>query len=246
MHYGISVRALLAAVLLCIVPVSINATTWASTTVVDPITRQRVKVQEPASSGSYIYGWPGKSDQVFWPYTDSNWLWFNPKSGYIAFGGDFAELDSSQAAALKVWLKSNFDRDAPPRSRVELLAWAERIYAVRGMDDDFWCHFYRLMAFETRADAKVSLEYVRKALPFLEKRLAATTQPGQTLETLYLLGEYNRRLGRDDEAMGYLERLTSLEVDDKLSGFKKYLLEIAAEQRASPPGPAPGDDASGA
>jgi hypothetical protein len=230
MHHGISAKALFVAVLLCSVPVSIHATTWASSQVRDPITNQSVKVHEPASSGSYIYAWPEKSDQVFWPYTDSHWLWFNPKSGYIAFGDDFAELDSTRRAALQAWLSSNFDRDAPPQSRVALLMWAEKVYVVRGMDDDFWCHFFRLMAFETQADTKVSLEYVKKALPLLEKSLTASAELSQTLKTLYLLSEYNRRLGHNDDANSYLERLTSLEVDDQLSGFKKYLLEIAKEQ----------------
>jgi hypothetical protein len=233
MRYGISTRAILFAVLLCIVPVSTHATTWASSKVRDPITNERLEVHAPSSSGSYIYEWPEKSDQVFWPYTDTHWLWFNPKSGYIAFGNDFAELDSARRAALKAWLKANFDRDAPPQSRVALLLWAEKVYAVRGMDDDFWCHFYRLMAFETRADTKVSLDYVRKALPLLEKRLGVSAELGRTLETLYLLGEYNRRLGRDVDAKDYLQKLDSLEVDEELSGLKNYLLEIAKEQQAS-------------
>lgn len=236
MHYGISARVLLFAVLLSIVPMSIQATTWGTGKVRDPITNKRLTVGEPASSGSYIYGWPEKSDQVFWPFTDSQWLWFNPKSGYIAFGDDFEALDLTRRAVLQAWLKSNFDRDAPPQSRIALLMWAEKVYAARGMDDDFWCHFYRLMAFETRADAKVSLAYVQKALPLLEQALGASAELDKTLQTLYLLGEYNRRLGRDNEAQGYLERLNSIEVDEELSGFKKYLLEIAEEQRASLPG----------
>jgi hypothetical protein len=231
MRYGLSTKALFVAVLLCIAPMSIHATTWVPSKVRDPITNKRLNVQEPASSGSYIYGWPGKSDQVFWPYTDSNWLWFNPKSGYIAFGNDFAELDAARRGVLQDWLKTNFDRNDPPQARMALLMWAEKVYAVRGMDDDFWCHFLRLMAFETRADTKVSLGYVEKALPLLEKRLGASADLGRTLETLYLLSEYNRRLGRDDDAKDYLERLSSIEVDEGLSGFKKYLLEIANEQR---------------
>lgn len=240
MRYGISTKALFVAAVLCLVPVSIRATTWAPREVRDPVTNTRVEVHEPASSGSYIYAWPEKSDQVFWPSTDPHWLWFNPRSGYIAFGGDFETLDPARQAVVRDWLKSNYDRDAPPQSRIALLMWAEKVYAVRGMGDEFWCHFYRLMAFETRADTKLSLGYVAKALPLLEKELTASTEPGQTLKALYLLGEYNRRLGREEEAKRYLARLTYLEVDEEMSGFKKYLLEIAREQSASSSGdPAP-------
>lgn len=246
MKNGISIKKVFVAALLCIAPLVLHATTWATRQVRDPITNERVKVHEPMSSGSYIYSWPEKSDQVFWPFTDNNWLWFNPKSGYIAFGSDFAELDPTKRAALKAWLSSNFERKAPPQSRRDLLMWAQKVYAVRGMDDDFWCHFFRLMAFETRDDPKTSLDYVKKALPLLEKRLPAATDPGRTLETLYLLGEYNRRLGRDDDANRYLERLGSFEVDDKQSGFKQYLLEIAREQQVLPSGqPAGNGSATG-
>jgi len=50
-----------------------QATTWgAPQPVPDPV-RQGAKcyVAEPASSGSYIYQWPSKYDQVFWPLIDA-------------------------------------------------------------------------------------------------------------------------------------------------------------------------------
>lgn len=212
-----------------------NATTWAPEKVRDPISNQRIQVSQPASSGSYIYHWPGKSDQVFWPYTDENWLWFNPKSGYIAFGNDFEEINESERDTLKTWLDKEFDRKMPPESRLGLLAWAEKVYSARGMDDDFWCHFYRLMAYETTADIEISLGYVRKAIPLLAKRLESPKDPGQRIETLYLLSEYHRRLGDDEISAGYLEQLESIQVNDDLYDFKIYLLDIAKEQRDSSP-----------
>jgi flagellar biosynthesis regulator FlbT len=103
------------------------------------------------------------------------------------------------------------------------------------MDEDFWSMFYRLMAFETQDDSKTSLGYVNKATPLLEKSLSTTTDAGKTLRELYLLSEYNRRLGRDDEAKRYLERLKTTEVNEDLSDFKKYLLEISEAQRTAMP-----------
>lgn len=211
------------------------ATTWVTEEVRDPIANVRIQVSQPASSGSYIYQWPEKSDQVFWPYTDDNWLWFNPKSGYIAFGGDFEELDSAQRDTLKAWLKTNFNRKALPKSRLELLAWAEKVYAVRGMDDDFWCYFYRLMAYETKTDIDTSLGYVRKAIPLLIKRLELANKQDQRMETLYLLGEYHRRIGNAADSAIYLEQLKATEAKDDQSGFKTYLLDIAMEQRGPSP-----------
>ncbi|MBX3695847.1 MAG: hypothetical protein KF790_11820 [Steroidobacteraceae bacterium] len=210
------------------------ATTWAPDKVQDPVNKDRIDVQQPASSGSYIYQWPGKSDQVFWPFTDGAWLWFNPGSGYIAFGNDFKEIDPPRLEALRVWLKANYDRANAPRTRLELLLWAERVYSARGMSNDFWCHFYRLMAFETRSDEAVSLAYIRKAIPLLADRLNSESEAGPTMEALYLLGEYNRRLGNAADADRYLAQLTSFEASGEMSGFKAYLLEIAWEQRNPP------------
>ena len=224
---------LLATSLLFLASLPSHAITWVSSSVRDPVSGHRVKVSEPASSGSYIYQYPEKSDQVFWPYTDDNWLWFNPKSGYIAFGSDFEGLEPSKSKEMKAWLKEHFDRENLPRSRLELLTWAEKVYATRGMNDDFWCHYYRLMAFETRSNPVLSLEYVRKALPLLIARNQSEQEPGQQMETLYLLSEYNRRLGRDDEATRFLEQLSSIQSTNDLASFKTYLLKIAEEQRAS-------------
>lgn len=224
------ISSLIATLLLVVSTIS-YATTWVTEKVRDPIANARINVSQPASSGGYIYQWPEKSDQVFWPYTDDNWLWFNPKSGYIAFGGDFEEIDSVQRDTLKAWLKANFDRKVLPKSRLELLAWAEKVYAVRGMDDDFWCYFYRLMAYETKTGIDTSLGYVRKAIPLLIKRLELVTKQNQRMETLYLLSEYHRRIGNVADSVTYLDQLTATEVKDDLSGFKTYLLDIVREQR---------------
>lgn len=211
------------------------ATTWAPYEVTDPITRDLVKAAQPVSSGNYIYHWPEKVDQVFWPYTDDHWLWFSPSSGFIAFGDDFEKLESNEIEGLKTWLATHYDPKAPPESRLQRLLWAEKVYGARGMDDDFWCHFYRLMAFETRDERETSLAYVRKAIPLLLEKLDSSDEPGAQLEGLYLLSEYNRRLGNEVEAKSYFEQLSAFEVDEKLAGYKSYVLKIAEEQRSPPP-----------
>lgn len=211
-----------------------HGTTWAPSTVKDPISGSSVKVSEPLSSGSYIYEWPEKSDQVFWPYTDNNWLWFSEKTGYIAFGNDFAELDEAGRATLKQWLRENYNPKAPPESRLDRLLWAERVYTARGMDDDFWLHFLRLMAFETREDAARSNAYAARALPLLVARLEKATETGPKLEALYLLSEYHRRLGNAAESEKYLALLQSTDAGEQFSNYKEYVLKIAAEQRAKP------------
>ncbi len=193
-----------------------TATTWGESTVRDPVSGTKIKVQEPMSSGSYIYSWPGKEDQVFWPMTADQWLWFNPKSGYGAFGDDFEKLEGEALERVKSWLAANYDETQPPSTRTELLAWLEQIYAQRGMDDDFWCYFNRLMAYElSKSDPEKSLEYVRKALPLLERELVNPESDGSRIATLYLLGEYHRRLGHPDESRNYFDQVRSATYQDR-------------------------------
>jgi hypothetical protein len=189
-----SIAVLLLSALLAAQPAA--ATTWVEVKVRDPVSGRTVEVHEPASYGSYIYSWPGKEDQVFWPFTDDAWLRFNPRSGYGAFGEDFENLEGEAVERVKTWLAAHYDRKKPPRTRLAKLAWLEKLYELRGVDDDFRCFYYRLMAFETsEADPAASLDYVRKAMPLLERQLVDASDADERLPVLYLLGEYHRRLG---------------------------------------------------
>ena len=240
-NFGLLVAAAGAAVLL-IQPAA--ATTWGKSNVRDPVSGKTIEVQEPMSSGSYIYSWPGKEDQVFWPMTDDHWLWFNPKSGYGAFGGDFAKLEGEALDRVKTWLAAHYDKRQPPASRLELLAWLEQIYGQRGMDEDFWCFFYRLMAFEySQKDPAKSLEYVKKALPMIERLLANPESDDARITFLYLLGEYNRRLGNLDASRSYFDQAKSATYKNRegqtLVGspyFVKLIEEREAIGKAEPTG----------
>jgi hypothetical protein len=187
-----------------------HATTWAKSKARDPVSGKNLVVHEPVSSGSYIYSWPGKEDLVFWPMTDDHWLWFNSKSGYGAFGDDFEKLEGDALHRVKTWLAAHYDKSKPPMTRLEKLAWLEQIYDQRGMDDDFWCFFNRLMAFEySRLDPLKSLEYVKKTVPMLERQLVNPKSDDARITFLYLLGEYNRRLGNLDASRSYFDQVKS-------------------------------------
>lgn len=210
------------------------ATTWGQSKVRDPVSGKNIEVQEPMSSGSYIYSWPGKEDQVFWPMTDESWLWFNSRSGYGAFGDDFKELEGEALERVKSFLAANYDKDRPPVTRIEKLAWLEQIYGQRGMDEEFWCFFNRLMAFEHSQDEPgKSLMYVQKALPMLERQLANAKTDDRRISTLYLLGEYNRRLGNLDASRSYFDQAKSAPYENRkgetLVGMP-YFLELIEER----------------
>jgi hypothetical protein len=213
-----------------------SATTWGKSTVKDPVSGHGVEVQEPMSSGSYIYEWPGKEDQVFWPATDEHWLWFNPKTGYGAFGDDFEALEGKSLESVRAWLAEHYDKRNPPATRIEKLKWLERIYALRQKDEAFWCFFNRLMAFElAESDPEGSLGYVRKAIPQLERQLEVAQKDFARIAVLYVLGEYHRRLGKADVARSYFDQAVSAPYktpDGKTLTGAPYFVELIAEREA--------------
>jgi hypothetical protein len=232
-------RASIAAALL-FAALPATATTWVEAKVRDPVSGRTVEVYEPASFGSYIYSWPGKEDQVFWPFTDEAWLRFNPKSGYGAFGEDFESLEGEALERVKAWLADHYDRRKPPRTRLEKLAWLEQLYELRGVDDDFRCFYYRLMAFEySESDPAASLEYVRKALPLLERQLVIATNADERLPVLYLLGEYHRRLGDAALARDFFDQARAVTYTDE-EGVEhvgsEYFNQLIEEREALGPG----------
>lgn len=184
-----------------------QAVTWFPTQKVDPIDGQTLRVKVWASYGSYVYREPSRSDLVFFPITEPNWLWFSEDSGYGAFGNDYDKLAPEEAAAIKDWLAQHYSKKLKLKTQVDRLAWVEQIYALRKKDARFWRGFYCLMAYMTREDAARSLGYVNKALPLLEQELAANPQGEARMDVLYLLGEYHRRNGRLEKAQDYFEQV---------------------------------------
>lgn len=120
---------------------------WIPSERIDPLTGDRVASKEIASYGNYIYNWPSKYDLVFWPLTDENWICINPRNGYAAFNNHFEDISYREKRRLKKWLAKIFNPAQMPKTHKEKLAWLEKVYKQRKMDDAFWCSFYRLMAY---------------------------------------------------------------------------------------------------
>ncbi len=194
---------------------TVHATTWAPSEKTDPLTGEKVSSQNIMSYGGYIYNWPSKYDLVFWPLTDENWICLNPKNGYAAFSNDFENLSDKEKNTLKQWLAKNYNPAQAPKSHKEKLAWLEKVYQQRKMDDDFWCLFYRLMAYIHREDQKKSLAYVNKAMPLLKKKLETKPRGIEKIEVLFLLGEYCRRLGDPEKAKKYFSQVKTTKYKDK-------------------------------
>ncbi|MFT3767854.1 MAG: DUF2225 domain-containing protein [Minicystis sp.] len=219
------------------------ATTWSEVQKTDPLTGEKVPAYAVRSYGSYIYDWPSKYDLVFWPLTDERWICLDPKNGYAAFNNDFETLSAEEKTTLRRWLAKNYNPEAAPKSHKERLAWLEKVYHQRKTDDEFWSRFYRLMAYVHRDTPERSLEYVRKALPLLEAKLKTGVKDMQRLNVLFLLGEYNRRLGNTDKAKAFFAEVKTATYRDE-DGTEKtghpYFLQLVKDCEDLPPEVLPG------
>ena len=213
---------------------SANATTWSKGKKKDPLTGKSVVSNEIRSYGTYIYRWPSKYDLVFWPLTSPAWICFNQENGYCAFNGDFEKLSEEEKTKLGEWLKKNYDPAKPPKTFKDKLDWMMKVYRQRDKNDDFWCRYYRLLAYTYRKEPEKSLIYVKKAIPLLQKKYKEKLSGVEKLEVLYLLGEYNRRLGNTKKAQSYFDQIKDVEYKTP-KGEKKtghpYFMELAKDRK---------------
>ena len=218
-----------------------SATTWVETKIVDPINGKTCVVPTPGSSGSYIYHWPDKYDQVFWPFTERNGIWVCRPSGFVAFIGDI-ELSAAEKAAIGAFLDNA--GPLPKTAGLEvLLPRLEAIYALRKSEPDAKTRILRALANQYQSSGKQAKanELRAQAAAIMEARLAdVTLDPALRLQYLFVTANYARELGRDVESDAKLETLTLLLADaagdEKVEGYAQYLRDLIPSARKITPG----------
>ena len=234
-----SARWILAVALAVTLATNASATTWGPQDFVCPICKTTNTFQVIGSYGSYIYHWPSKFQYVYWPHTDGNVLYSCKKCHLTAFMSDFDDLPADRLPAVEAALaKERFgpwpgDYAKIPMS--ERLATAEKVYSVLGRDDEWWCHFYRVVGYHNAAEDKTAEAAAArgKALALAEKLAANASLAPRRKEFLYVVGAM-RFFGNEDEdgALRAFEealRLTwsSPELEKEQSeGFDGYLSEL--------------------
>jgi hypothetical protein len=226
-----------------------RATTWDEPEPVpDPVREQaKCHVSQPMSSGSYIYQWPSKYDQVFWPLTDPNGIWFCQESGFTAFIGDF-ELTADERAALVAELAS-YKPIRRPTLR-EKLVLLQKSYSARSVDARMKIRLWRVLAYyhETELrDSDGASVFRRKALEMIEAALRTDLPEGDRLEYLFVSAAYSREFGdleKSRASVRSLEEALKESKDQKLEGFVEYLTELKSDiDKIVPGGPLiPGDE----
>lgn len=238
-------------ILLAVSP-GVHATTWAKTTIRDPLANKKTcAVHEPSSYGGYIYQWESKYDQVFWPLIDPHGIWFCKHSGFTAFIGDVKDITPAQKTAIGAWLKQNYRGDSSIQGQLRLI---EGIYALRGGDDQFRNRLLRVLArwHQSLGNVDAANRHRRQAFDGIKLALEGKLADQRALEYLYLAANYSRLFGDAEASDRYLAKLSVAIAgikDDELKGFGDYLTELAKETPSikpggvlDPPGTVPNDD----
>ena len=210
-----------------------NATTWVTDEVDDPIVKDDVcLVQSPGSSGSYIYQWPSKYDQVFWPLTTAEGIWHCSKSGFTAFIGDFA-LSSQEENTIRAYLKTHYQGKNDIESKLQML---EQLYALRDTTAAFDNRLLRTMArwYQSLGKLDKANDYRRKAFNDIKQTLNQGPEEYLKLEYLYLGANYARQFGDKAQSDIYLTKLADAIKNlknAKYKGFAEYLKILVVDTK---------------
>jgi hypothetical protein len=178
------------------------ATTWSEKEVDDPIVDgAKCHVHVPLSYGSYIYHWPSKYDQVFWPLVDELGLWFCEESGFVAFISDFDGLAHRERKEIHSFLENNYAGSADTRKKLELL---EGIYALREKDSAFSNMLNRVLArwYQDLEEYDKANEYREVALGQIRSQLNGELSDEVRLEYLYVACNYDVFFGNGSSTRG--------------------------------------------
>lgn len=205
-----------------------------------PVCKTKNTFMVVGSYGSYIYQDSSKYQLIFWPYTDSP-SWYSCKKCRLSiFMGDFEGIPADKIADLRKMLettnlppqperevKGRGDRapylDIPTIARVLV---AEKVYKTLGKtDDEFWNHFYRVLAhhYDANGQAAEADEARRKSIAITEKLLKVRSA-GTRKELLYVLGAMRHFIADDTGALKAFEEATALTYKSE---------EISAEQNTN-------------
>ncbi len=201
-----AMRWMLAMLLLSALPA--QATTWVDDTVQDPVSGKPCNVKTPASFGSYVYQWPEKYDQVFWPLTDPMGIWVCAASGFAAFIGD-VELGGEEKRAIAAFLKDApaLPEKAPLAAKLERL---EAVYALRQLTPDVRARIQRAIAYQYEADGQQAKADALRAAAgaLIASRLQdPALAPDLRLQYVFVTANYARERGDVAESDRQLDAL---------------------------------------
>jgi hypothetical protein len=213
-------------------PATSSLITWFPKEFECPVCKTKNTFMVWGSYGSYIYQDPSKYQLIFWPYTDSPGWYSCKKCRLSIFMNDFEQIPAEKISELARMLETTNLPKQPERDEkgslenppyLEIPTWArmsvaEKVYRTLGRsDDEFWNHFYRVLAFHYDHYDKHSEadEARRKSIALTEKLLREKPNDGQRKESLYILGAMKHFVRDDAGALKALQEAASLKYMNK-------------------------------
>jgi hypothetical protein len=212
---------------------NVSATKWSESSVDDPIkSGSKCLVSDVVSSGSYVFNWPSKYDQIFFPYTSSSAIWFCKDSGYISFMGDFDNITEEEKAKISTYLKANPQQNI--RSLLSKLKLIEKIYSFRTIPLELSNKNKRILAYlyEQKEKFEVANNYRRSALIEIYELLKTDLTKYKRLEYLYVASNYERQFGNisnSNKMIVTLQKDIENIRDEELKGFGNYLSKLLSD-----------------
>jgi len=211
-----SIRFTLALVILLGLSTTTLAITGGYVDLVCPICKTKDKYWVYFSYGSYIYSYPSKYQLIFWPHTDSVWLYHCRKCRLTVFGDDFQnpskdklEETRTALASVKVTYDTGLYQTMPMFERLEI---AEKVYKVWGLSDEGWCHFYRVQGYHLQREKHLEAADAARqtALEIAQKMLADPAEEGRRKELLVITAAMRHYLHNDQAALADLRAAKAL------------------------------------
>jgi len=198
-----------------------EATTWADREVSCPVCDTANTFRSVMSCGGYIYYWPTKYEYVFWPYTESECLYSCAKCRLTLFMEDFEDIPPDKVDAIRHLLEGiRFDREYKNYTEIPMsqkLDAAEKLYAVLGKDDEFWCLFYRVKGFHygETGNETGAREARKKALDLARKMANDGANIESKKELIVISGAMKHLLDDDDGAFADFNEAAHLKYTKK-------------------------------
>lgn len=211
-------------------------TKWTEKSLPDPILPgAKCEVATPGSFGSAIYEAPSKFDQVFWPITSPDGIWFCRQSGFAAFVGDFVGIDAEQRSAIAGFLAATYKTQRRRPELPELLALLEGCYVQRRLAPRQQITVLRALAYQHEQMGNLPAAESRRseALDLILAQLESDTlEPPQRLEYLFVASVYSRWFRENSESGKFLKTLReALKHPDAAvpESYAKYLRELVKD-----------------
>ena len=222
---------------------SVQATTWAPAPHTCPVCNHEDTYQDILSYGSYIYEWPSKYELIYWPVTDSYFVYCCPKCHFSTYMWDFDSIPEHKMEPLKQYLATvKMEKTYRTYSNIPMtvrLGIAENVYQILERDKDFWCQFYRITGYhyeQEKNEAKAK-EARLTAMNIAKEMLSDPSNKGQEKEFLLIIAAMCHFTGEKDTALTYLGKAGKSKYRNKElgkkdeEGFDAYLTALINEYK---------------